>query len=382
MPATAVERWGVFTLSLTGPPDSPSKNAFEIAINATFALAGSRSNFTVLGFYDSSSTYRIRFSPPQEGTWHYVTHSSEEALAGHVGEFAATPASLSNHGPVESRGFELVHADGTPHLSVGTTCYQWSSMDPSMQKQTLATLSASPFNKIRMTVFPKWYPYNHQNPVQAGAPFAIKPGSVAANATAWECVGTGCPSLAQSFDLHRPNVSYWRNYEALVKALGRMDIVADIILFHPYDRGHWGFDCMGGRDRDEYDTSLDEAYLRYAAARLSAYSNVWWSMANEWSQCHCKSKGVNASHLISPSPTWDRLFTELVKADPHGRQASIHNGQLLYNHSRPWITHVSLQVSPLHLPLPSPLHPPSPLLTRVRASSSRPRAFAASLASQ
>ena len=269
MPATAVERWGVFTLSLTGPPDSPSKNAFEIAINATFALAGSRSNFTVLGFYDSSSTYRIRFSPPQEGTWHYVTHSSEEALAGHVGEFAATPASLSNHGPVESRGFELVHADGTPHLSIGTTCYQWSSMDPSMQKQTLATLSASPFNKsaqslntiprykpsqaplsevsiacctpsaascapcapmlprypavprshatgatpqypasahrhhrllppaVRMTVFPKWYPYNHQNPVQAGyTPHALLP-KLRTSCTPCPVAAFGhCPSLA------------------------------------------------------------------------------------------------------------------------------------------------------------------------------------------
>ena len=177
--------------------------------------------------------------------------------------------------------------------------------------------------RTKLATAAKWYPYNHQNPVQAGTPFVIKPGSVAANTSAWECVGTDCPSLAHSFDLTRPNVSYWQNYERLVAALGRMDIIADVILFHPYDRGHWGFDCMGGRDRETYDMALDASYLRYAAARLSAYKNVWWSMANEWSQCHCKSKGVDASHLMSPAPTWDKLFRVLVSADPHRRQTSI-----------------------------------------------------------
>ena len=82
---------------------------------------------------------------------------------------------------------------------------------------------------------------------------------------------------------------------------------------------------MGGRDRDEYDTSLDEAYLRYAAARLSAYSNVWWSMANEWNYVACKSRGINSTHLQSPSPVWDELFQTLSAADPYTRQMSIHN---------------------------------------------------------
>ena len=127
---------------------------------------------------------------------------------------------------------------------------------------------------------------------------------------------------------------------------------------------------------------MDEFYIRYAVARLAAFDNVWWSMANEWSFVGCKAAGINASHLVSPAPTWDKLFRALVAADPYGRQASIHNGNLLYNHvlprgashrrrlhafglhavgshafaehgprsrpgaaaqSRPWIKHVSLQ---------------------------------------
>ena len=90
-----------------------------------------------------------------------------------------------------------------------------------MQDQTLRTLAGlegsgrgKVFNKLRMTVFPKWYVYNHANPVEAGTAYEIIPGSVAANATAWGCQGgSGCPTTKGSFDFTRFNVSYWRNYE-------------------------------------------------------------------------------------------------------------------------------------------------------------------------
>ena len=65
--------------------------------------------------------------------------------------------------------------------------------------------------------------------------------------------------------------------------------MADLILFHPYDgvpleasEGHWGFDCLGGHDPLRYGPANDEHYLRYAVARLASFSNVWWSLANEW----------------------------------------------------------------------------------------------------
>ena len=83
----------------------------------------------------------------------------------------------------------------------------------------------------------------------------------------------------------------------------------------------------------------DHFYLKYLAARLASYSNVWWSMANEWDFCACKAKGV----ATGASPIWDDLFKTLSAEDPYDRQMSIHNGAHLYNHSQPWITHVSLQ---------------------------------------
>ena len=71
-------------------------------------------------------------------------------------------------------------------------------------------------------------------------------------------------------------MSYWQRYERSLARLRAMHVVADVIVFHPYDGGHWGFDCMGGRDAETYDTANDRRYLRYLAARLSGCSNVWW----------------------------------------------------------------------------------------------------------
>ena len=301
---------------------------------------------TAGGFYDGNGKYKVRFSPPYEGKWTYTTRSNVPALDGKTGAFESTAPSAGSHGPVSSQGYSLVHADGTPYFSVGSTCYQWSSKDFSMQAETLQTLKVGQghgpiFNKLRMTVFPKWYEYNSANPVQTGTAYEIIPGSVAANATVWECDGGDCPPTAGSFDLSRFNVSYWQNYERLLRSMESLGVVADIIVFHPYDQGHWGFDCMGGRDPAHYDTAHDEFYLKYLAARVSSFSNVWWSMANEWNFCKCKSGGAVGDN--GPTPVWDALFKTLSSADPYGRQMSIHNGAFLYNHSQPWITHVSLQ---------------------------------------
>jgi hypothetical protein len=146
--------------------------------------------------------------------------------------------------------FHFAYADGAPYFQVGTTCYAWTHQAEELQEQTLKTLAAAPFNKMRMCVFPKSYTYNKNDPVNY--PFARG--------------GEG------KFDLSRFDPANWRNLERRIGDLRKLGIEADIILFHPYDR--WGF--------AEMDDATDDFYLRYAVARLAAYRNVWWSLANEY----------------------------------------------------------------------------------------------------
>jgi hypothetical protein len=107
-----------------------------------------------------------------------------------------------------------------------------------------------------------------------------------------------------------------------VEELGRIGVHADVILFHPYDA--WGFASMSEAE--------DDGYVRYVVRRLAAHRNVWWSLANEWD--FVKSK---------KAADWERYARIIGEEDPFSRPCSIHNGSVLYDHSRPWVTHASIQ---------------------------------------
>jgi hypothetical protein len=102
-----------------------------------------------------------------------------------------------------------------------------------------------------------------------------------------------------------------------------------VILFHPYDR--WGFAQMS-RETDLF-------YLRYVIARIGAYRNVWWSLANEWDFVHRKT-----------IEDWDTIGRTIAETDPYHRLTGIHNGFKWFDHRRPWITHCSVQTSDFKVP--------------------------------
>lgn len=292
----SVERWGVYEIILDGPREG---NPFvDVTLIATFENAGKR--VRVPGFYDGDGVYRIRFSPPDVGQWQWHVESDARALNGRSGSFAAIAPTKGNHGPVRVTrdGYHFAYADGTPFRQIGTTCYSWALQSDAKCAETLKTLAAAPFNKLRMLVFPN---------VE----------SVATN----PFVRTG--GGPRDWDPARFDPAYFRRYEDRIQRLGALGIEADVILFHPYDEKR-GYNDMTRAD--------DERYLRYAAARWGAYRNVWWSMANEYDNIETKTVA-----------DWDHLFETLVAADPHDRLRSIHQINIYYDHRKPWITHASVQ---------------------------------------
>jgi hypothetical protein len=297
--AAEVEQWGVFELTLAGPTNG---NPFtDVEFSARFTQGTNAVNTP--GFYDGAGIYRVRFMPDRQGEWRYETKSNRRPLNRKHGEFTVTPPGPGNHGPVRVHNtHHFAHADGTPYRQIGTTCYAWIHQGDAMAEQTLKTLAAAPFNKLRMCVFPKRYGWNRNEPELY--PFEGTPP------TEW--------------DFTRYNLAFFRNLEKRVGQLRDLGIEADLILFHPYDEGHWGFDRM--------PADADDRYLRYVIARLGAFRNVWWSLANEFDLM--KEKTME---------DWDRFFHVVVASDPYDRLRSIHNASLFYNHTHPWVTHVSIQ---------------------------------------
>ncbi len=306
-----VERWGLWDMTLDGPANG---NPYvEVRLTATFERGDRR--IIVPGFWDGGDTYRIRFSPPEEGEWRFVTGSNRPEMDGRRGKLTAVAPAGTNHGPVQIfKTSCLRYADGSPYHQFGTTCYAWTHQPDALQRQTLRTLADAPFNKIRFCVFPKSYAYNTNEP--SLVPFARRPD--------------------RTFDFDRPDPTFWRQFEGRILDLQRLGIEADIILWHPYDR--WGF--------SEMLKEQDDRYLRYSIARLSAFRNVWWSLANEYD---LMAPGAMKGHRGNKTmEDWDRFFQILQQEDPHQRLRSIHNCRGFYDHTRPWVTHASLQTSDMN----------------------------------
>ena len=80
------------------------------------------------------------------------------------------------------------------------------------------------------------------------------------------------------------------------------------------------------------DPASDDRYVRYVVARLAAYRNIWWSLANEYDFMRTKTDA-----------DWDRFFQLVQHDDPYQHLRSIHNGYRIYDNSRPWVTHASIQ---------------------------------------
>ncbi|MBW4084344.1 DUF5605 domain-containing protein [Paenibacillus sp. S150] len=292
-----VEKWGVFEIELQ--TISSGNPYVDVALSAEFVQGDRR--ITPLGFYDGDGVYRIRFMPPEVGIWTFQTHSSSHSLNGIEGQVECTPPPPNNHGPVRVKNtFHFAYEDGTPYIPVGTTSYAWIHQGNELEEQTLQSLSASPFNKLRMCVFPKSYLYNTNEP-----PYYPFEGS-----------------LEQGWDYARFNPEFFRHLEQRILDLGELGIEVDLILFHSYDR--WGF--------AEMSQSEDDRYLRYIVARLAAYRHVWWSLANEYDFMWAKNPD-----------DWERFAGIVTENDPYHHLISIHNGVSFYDFNKPWITHCSIQ---------------------------------------
>ncbi|MDZ7374915.1 MAG: DUF5605 domain-containing protein [candidate division KSB1 bacterium] len=299
---SAVEKWDIFEVALSGPETG---NPFIGVVLQGIFRQGQR-EFRVDGFYDGGGVYRIRFMPDSEGLWEYETVSNRRELHGHRGQFLCTPPSPGNHGPVRVRNrFHFAYADGTPFYPFGTTCYGWLFEPESLRLQTLSTLAHSPFNKVRFLVLPAYSEDYLRGPRRLDHfPFEGTP--------------------PDGWDFSRFDPEFFRRIEWGVSRLRDLGIEADLILFRPYDHGRFGFDTM--------DDETNQRFIRYVVARLAAYRNVWWCLANEQSFIR---------HLREED--WDRYFQLLAARDPYGHLRSIHNADQLYDYRKPWVTHVALQ---------------------------------------
>lgn len=322
-----VEKWKRYEMTLDGPVDGNPYT--EVSLIAEFVNNGTK--ISVKGFYDGKGKYKVRYMPQKEGMWEVKTGSNIAELNEKTDVFECTEANKENHGPVVVSGkTHFSYADGKGYIPFGTTAYAWTVQPENIRQETLATLKQNKFNKIRMTVFPKNYSYNTEEPELY--PYE---GGPKKTADTFDFDDWMVSSEDIGFDFSRFIPEYFKNLERYIDELDNLGIEADLIIFHPYD--HWGFARMGKK--------YNKLYIQYLVARLASFKNVWWSLANEYDLMDlCGQIRLDE---------WDSIGKLVQDEDPSGHLLSIHNWydppqhkdntKNWYDYSKPWITHLSVQ---------------------------------------
>jgi hypothetical protein len=304
-----IEQWGRF--ETTYKYSNVGNNFTDVHLTARFTFKDT--SFVVSGFYDGNGNFKIRFMPQLMGLWSFVTISNIPELNNKKGTFECTTPGNNNHGMVKvSDTYNFKYADGKNYYPFGTTSYAWTHMGQKLQEITLHTLKNSGFNKLRMCIFPKNYNLVKEEPEIY--PFLIK-----------EIKKDSKDNVIKIWNLEQFNPEFFQLLEKRIDDLGKIGIEADLILFHPYDKGRWGFDSL--------PNDVNIRYIKYVTARLASFRNVWWSIANEWDLVKYKSHD-----------DWELLSKVVAESDPYRHLCSIHGSTAkYYEYWEPQFTHISIQ---------------------------------------
>ena len=200
------------------PGDQPE----AVARNCASFRQSEGEKIVVSAFRKRAGVFAVRFLSRKEGEWKYEISLFGQNISG---SFCCGPAEEGSHGLVQTQEDHFRYEDGAKYLPFGTTCYAWIYQTGELQDETMETLSTACFNKIRMLIFPKFMPYNQEEPKLF--PFARRADG--------------------SWDVNRTEDAFWVNLDNRVAGLGKGHPLRRSQRDHRQHR-HGAVLLAGGRD--------------------------------------------------------------------------------------------------------------------------------------
>lgn len=255
--AREVEVYDVFEVEVRLP--APSGNPFvDASLRGRFQRAGEPA-LDVDGFWDGD-VFRVRFMPSRFGEHVYaLTLNAFGRTYEDKGRFKAKEG--RRRGPVRVDKVYPWHfvweGTGERFLWNSTTAYGLLGLDDARMKEAVDRLAALRINRIRTgltwrtrDMFPPFGPWAAERPVDVENP---------------------------GYDVKRFDLDFWSKAERLLRHAREKDVAVCLVFYVDGARkgtDPFGASGMGGED--------EKRYYRYAVARLGAYSNVMWDLANEY----------------------------------------------------------------------------------------------------
>jgi CubicO group peptidase (beta-lactamase class C family) len=290
-PLVTVPRWEMHEFELHGR--CYVVNPFRDAALVGEFTSPSGKMMAVEGFHDGGDTWRLRFTPQEEGEWHYLLRGEGVELH-QRGRLRCTalrgPGFIRVH---PENPYAFAYADGTPFFPMGDTCYGLhddSLITPQLRREYLKTRRRQRFNFVRMSIGHSHY-------------------RAQADPVYWAWGGTpGQP------DLDRLNPGFFRSFDGVLRQMQQSGMKAELLLLNFYR--------LPFTDTRLWTPARERLWLRYVIARYAAFSNIFlWTLANEY-----ETHPNGAYRLDQPGDVlWARATARLVKhLDPYRHPVTVH----------------------------------------------------------
>ncbi|BFU93476.1 MAG: hypothetical protein NTNFB02_01980 [Nitrospira sp.] len=248
---------------------STAKNPFkDVFVTGTLKKNNHQAgNVTVEGFCDShdGTVFRVRFMPVEPGEYGYtVTYWQDNLQRVHSGNFKAVHGGRRGMIDVDPEypWHFIWNGTGEHYFLNGTTAFLlmgWE--DEKVIDESLSRFHDLEVNRVRVLLDGRTDHFWNE-PIKPGRGFR-------GHLNPW--VAKRPDDIAKpGFDYTRFNVDYWRKFERMLKFAREKNIIVSVILgwndtpIHP---------ISGSED--------ERRYIRYAVARLGAYSNLTWDLGDD-----------------------------------------------------------------------------------------------------
>jgi uncharacterized protein DUF4038/uncharacterized protein DUF5060/collagenase-like protein with putative collagen-binding domain len=243
-------------------------NPFEDATLAgTLATEDGSHHWDVDGFCDADngSVFRIRFMAPQAGRYKYsVTYRQGGFQQTSTGTFQAIDAHRRGTIGVDPKYPWHFIWEGTQehYFFNGTTAFWLMGWrDERTIQYSVERLHRLQVNRIRVAVAGRTNTF-YGEPVMIGPSWTLF-------LTPWPAEKTDDFSHP-GFDYSRFDVSYWQKYERMLKFARDRDMIISLVL-----------DMSDGKIHPAAGSDDEHRFIRYAAARFGAFSNITWDLGDD-----------------------------------------------------------------------------------------------------
>jgi hypothetical protein len=300
--AASVEAYDFVEVTINvASPDA--KNPFtDAVVEAQFGKAGESKRLSVDGFCDSpdGSVFRVRFMPWSPGDFSYsITYRQGEFTKTYSGSIRAVEG--HRRGPIRVDPQYPWHfiweGTGEHYFFNGTTAFWLMGWrEERVINHSIERLHRLKINRIRVLVAGAANVFWGE-PVMTGQNFtmALRP---------WIAVAP--ESFDQpGIDFTRFNILYWQKWERMLRFARDRDVIISAILDIST---HTAQPAAGGED--------ERRYIRYAVARLSAFSNLTYDLGDDLDSFRDEKWAHETGTLIE---AWDP-YKHLASSHPVYRE--------------------------------------------------------------